>query len=135
MISRKNEESKFGSFLRTAVTSISLGLLLAGCGGGGNSRSGSSSSANLSYPSSPFVFLVGTAITPVAPMASPGLAGFTVSPALPAGLSLDSTNGTISGTPTAASAATAYTIMATAGGASAGASVSITVNPAPPSSV
>ncbi|WP_291274392.1 SMP-30/gluconolactonase/LRE family protein [Flavobacterium sp.] len=38
------------------------------------------------------------------------ITGYTVSPSLPSGLSLDSTNGTISGTPTATSIATNYAI-------------------------
>lgn len=52
--------------------------------------------------------------------------GYGVSPALPAGLSIDST-GTIKGTPTTASPATIYTITANNSGGSSAANVSIAV--------
>ncbi|MBV5343629.1 putative Ig domain-containing protein, partial [bacterium] len=57
--------------------------------------------------------------------------GYSISPALPAGLSFDGTNGTISGTPTAASAATNYTITGTNTIGSSSTILSITVNAAP----
>ena len=41
------------------------------------------------------------------------LSGYSISPTLPAGLSFDGTNGTISGTPTAVTAMTSYTVMGT----------------------
>lgn len=91
--------------------------------------------ASLSYSGSPFVFTQGTAITPLVPTASQGLSMFTVSPALPAGLSFDTANGTISGTPTALSPAATYTVSASGGGASSSATVSITVNAVPPSAL
>ena len=116
-----------GSVLLEAVTWLSVVILLAGCGGSG-SGSGSHPSGSLTYPSSALVFVVGTAITPAVPTASQGLSSFTVTPALPSGLSLNSGNGTISGTPTAVSAVATYTVMATGGGASASASLSISVN-------
>jgi len=56
--------------------------------------------------------------------------GYSISPALPAGLSMDNT-GTISGTPTAASPATTYTITAYNGGGSSTATLNITVNVPP----
>lgn len=52
----------------------------------------------------------------------------TVTPALPSGLSLNSTTGVISGTPTAAQAATTYTISATDGTWTASTTVSIAVS-------
>lgn len=109
--------------------------ILAGCGGG-NSASSSPPpppAASLSYPSSPLVFDVGTAITPVVATASQGLSSFTITPSLSSGLSLNSSNGTLSGTPTAVAPATTYMVTASGGGASASASESITVNPQPPS--
>jgi len=73
---------------------------------------------------------VGTAITPTTAYTATGLGTsrtFTVSPALPAGLSIAAATGVISGTPTATSATTAYTVTASDGTSSATARVSITV--------
>jgi len=53
--------------------------------------------------------------------------GYTISPGLPAGLTFDSKTGTISGTPTAASPATNYTITAYNAGGSSTFVVNITV--------
>ena len=52
---------------------------------------------------------------------------YTVAPALPAGLSLDATTGAISGTPTAASPRTIYTVTASSGATTATAYATITV--------
>lgn len=73
---------------------------------------------------------VGTAITATAAYTDTEMSTktFSVSPALPSGLSLNTTTGVISGTPTAASAATNYTVTATDGTLSATATVSITVS-------
>jgi DNA-binding beta-propeller fold protein YncE len=53
--------------------------------------------------------------------------GYTISPALPAGLSFDGTTGIISGTPTSGSASTDYTITAFNGGGSSSAIINITI--------
>ena len=58
-----------------------------------------------------------------------------ISDALPAGLSFSSVTGAISGTPTAVSNATTYTVTASNSGGSASTTVTILVNDAPPSSV
>lgn len=56
------------------------------------------------------------------------MVSYSVSPALPAGLTLNTSSGIISGTPTTLAAAANYTITATNTGGSTTASVSITVN-------
>ena len=56
------------------------------------------------------------------------LTGYSISPALPAGLSINSSTGAISGTPTTTSAVTNYTVSAANGGGTSTAIVSITVN-------
>jgi sugar lactone lactonase YvrE len=74
------------------------------------------------------VHQLATAFTPVTGGGGTGLLGYSVSPSLPAGLSVDSTTGTISGTPTVTQAATPYTVtVADANGATATASFSLAV--------
>lgn len=71
------------------------------------------------------VGVAGTAITPTAPFVTAGFVGavsYSVVPALPSGLTLNSSTGAVSGTPTVAQAAGSYLIMAsgaTSGSASA----------------
>lgn len=70
------------------------------------------------YSKNPAVYVVGVAIEANVPTTGNGtVTGFTVAPALPAGLSLDPTTGQITGTPAAASPATDYTVTATFTGA------------------
>ncbi len=87
----------------------------------------------ISYTPSTNTYIVGTAITPLTPANTGGAAvSYSVGTALPAGLSLNTVTGVISGTPTAVSAATVYTITATNAGGNGSTTVNLTVNPAPP---
>ena len=71
-----------------------------------------------SYTESPAFYDIDIAITDNAPVVANGAAtGFEISPALPAGLLFNEASGVISGTPTAASPATVYTVTATFAGA------------------
>ena len=82
----------------------------------------------LTYSSNPATYTTGSAITINTPTISGGaLVSYVVSPALPAGLTLNSSTGVISGTPTTLTAASNYTITATNTGGSTPASLSITV--------
>jgi len=84
-------------------------------------------SPSISYIS-PQTYLKGVAITALTPTNSGGsVVSYTISPALPAGLSFDATTGTISGTPTANSAAATYTITATNASGTSRTTVSIAV--------
>jgi len=76
---------------------------------------------------------VGSAVTPVTFTASGFTADpiYSISPSLPTGLTLNSSSGAISGTPTVTSASTAYTITAESGSESATATVTIAVAAAP----
>jgi hypothetical protein len=93
--------------------------------------------ANLTYSNPDGVFTATTAgnspIPPITPTASGGaVVSYAISPALPAGLSINATNGAITGSPTAASPRTQYTITATNSGGQTTASIFITVNAPPP---
>lgn len=72
------------------------------------------SQPDISYSPSSANFVTNTAITPMLPSngGSPATS-WTISPSLPAGLSFNSSTGQISGTPTATSAQTTYTVTAT----------------------
>ncbi|MDQ6471271.1 putative Ig domain-containing protein, partial [Flavobacterium sp. LHD-80] len=87
----------------------------------------------LSYSTPTAVYCYNTPITSNTATITPGTPApaYTVSPALPGGLSLDGSTGTISGTPTGSSAAANYVITATNSCGSTTATVNITVNRAP----
>jgi hypothetical protein len=85
----------------------------------------------LSYPS-PRTFSTGTAITALSPTVTGTVSSYAVSPALPAGLTLNTSTGQISGTPTAASAATNYTVTAQNASGSTTFALNITVTQGAP---
>ena len=91
--------------------------------------------SSLSYTGSPFTYTKGTAITAIAPPTNTGgtVVSYSVSPALPSGLTLNSTTGAITGTPMVISATTSYTITANNSGGSTTATISIRVNDIAPS--
>jgi hypothetical protein len=89
----------------------------------------------ISY-TSPLVYTNGTSISALSPTNTGGaVVGYSVSPALSAGLTLNATSGIISGKPTVATPATNYTVTATNSGGSASSVISITVNEIAPSSL
>jgi subtilisin-like proprotein convertase family protein len=82
----------------------------------------------LTYSSNPATYRIDQAITLNAPTNSGGaVVSYAVTPALPAGLSLSTTTGIISGTPTALSTSANYTITATNTGGSTTAQLNIAV--------
>ena len=90
--------------------------------------------SSLAYSPNSFTLTKGTAMTTVTPTANGGpITGWSVSPSLPAGLSLDSSTGAISGTPTAVTSSATYTINATNTGGYDTATVTIVVNDVAPS--
>ncbi len=114
------------------------GVLLVnlGCGGGGSSAPEVKAPTNLTYATNPAVFTLGQAITNDVPSSSGGApTRYAVSPALPAGLTLDSTSGVLGGTPSAITPKATYTVTAsnTAGGTTA--ALVITVNDIAPASL
>jgi hypothetical protein len=70
---------------------------------------------------------VGTAITNVNPTVTGTVDSYSISPALPQGLSLNTVTGVISGTPSAAAAAAIYTVTATNAGGSTSTALTIVV--------
>jgi fibro-slime domain-containing protein len=95
---------------------------------------------DLVYKHNPVTYVANTAITPDTAVVTGTVDSFTISPALPAGLSLDKTTGIISGTPTTAAAAANYTVTAQNSAGSTTVLLSITISaptspPATPSIV
>lgn len=102
-----------------------LVLITAGCWDG---------PPTLSYPN-PETYTVGVAISSLDPTVTGTISKYSVSPALPAGLSIDTATGVISGTPTSVTAGSLYTVTATYASGSTSFSISIqVVAPAGPSS-
>ncbi len=88
---------------------------------------------NLVYSAPTASYTVGTVIASnLATYDGGAVVAFSVSPALPAGLSFNTTSGAITGTPSAASSTAIYTVAATNSGGNATASLSLTVNDLPP---
>lgn len=110
-----------------------MGLMTAGCGNGSNgSGTQTSAPSGLSYPDSAITATVGAAIASDNPTVTGTVDTYSISPQLPAGLSLSTSLGTISGTPTATSAKTSYTVTASNSSGSTTTSITILVNPAAP---
>ena len=115
------------------ITFTAVILLLCGCG---NSGSSANPPKGLSYSAGSVVYTKGVAITPDNPASSGGaVSSYSVSPALPAGLILNSTTGVISGTPTVVSAMASYTVTASDLDGSTTTTLSITVNDQPPTAL
>jgi hypothetical protein len=86
---------------------------------------------SLTYSANPAVYTVELAIAGNSPSNSgSAIASYSVSPALPAGLTLNTATGEITGTPTASAAAATYTVTGTNSAGHTTASLSITVNAA-----
>ncbi len=126
-------------FLLAASLAGSLGLA---CGSAtttpapGGGQPGLAAPSGLAYSVNPAVYTQGVAITANTPSSSGGaVTSYSVSPALPAGLSLNTSTGFISGTPTAVTATATYTVTAGNSAGTTTVGVVITVNAAvvPPS--
>ncbi|MBL7714051.1 MAG: putative Ig domain-containing protein, partial [Bdellovibrionales bacterium] len=75
----------------------------------------------LNYAAGPFTYTRNSAIATLSAVPTGGaITNCTVSPALPAGLSIDALTCDITGTPTASQASTAYTVTATSAGGATG---------------
>ncbi|MCP5500265.1 MAG: putative Ig domain-containing protein [Leptospiraceae bacterium] len=87
--------------------------------------------SSLSYSAAPFTFTQGIAISPQNPVVTGTVTSYSVNPALPSGLSLNTSTGVISGTPSATQGASSYTVTATNSSGSTNTSISITINGVP----
>jgi hypothetical protein len=106
-----------------STTVYQFASISATCTAGGPTATQSISSEALT------VNVPATAFTPITGSGGTAPLSYSVSPSLPAGLSINSITGAISGTPTATSAATNYTVMVTdASNATTSAQFSLTVN-------
>lgn len=117
------------------LLSLVLAHLLSGCG---NDDAALQSPGGLTYSMTSSTYQVGTAIVANRPTASGGAVDhYTITPTLPAGLSIDAATGVISGTPTIASGSTVYTVTAQNAAGSATARVQIEVRSiaAPPAAL
>ena len=118
-------------WLGLILTAVSL--LFCGCGGGPSAVITPQPPSALSYITATAVYIKGTAITPNSPTSSGGaVTSYSVSLALPAGLSLSTSTGIISGTPTAVTATASYTVTASNAAGSTTATLTITVEDAAP---
>jgi hypothetical protein len=97
---------------------LASALVLGGCLFEEDDKKGGEASGSLSYALSGG-YVAGSAIASVTPTLSEDLAGatFAVSPALPAGLSLNAATGVLSGTPTAGVDSASYVVTATSSAA------------------
>lgn len=120
--------SNTGTVLTVVVGSGTTGTVSVTTLGGSATSSSSftiNSGPTISYTGSPFQYTQNTAISNLTPTTS----GTSFSSTLPAGLTINSTTGVISGTPTTPQVATNYTITATASGCSNTTTISIAVRP------
>ena len=106
---------------------------VAGCGGGHGGGGGPAAPTGLSY-ATPQTYSVGGSVS-LAPTVVGSVTAYSVSPALPSGMSIDTLTGQISGTPTAETPSTLYTVTATNGGGSTTFSLTIRILPSPPTSL
>ena len=111
---------------------LSLMAMAPACGGGGGSSPAIPSApapANLVYSTNPAVYVKGTAIAANTPTVGGGtVASYAVSPALPAGLALNATTGSLTGTPSVVAVPATYTVSAANASGSATASLRLQVN-------
>ncbi len=114
-----------------------LAVVLAACGAGTSNPGQPAAPSNLVYSQTTIAATAGQAIAADMPTVMGTVASYTVSPMLPAGLSLSAATGAISGTPTAVAAQASYTVTASnaRGGTTATLQISVIAAVVPPSNL
>jgi hypothetical protein len=123
--------------LALLVLALALASLQA-CGGNGSSSAlptVNPAGPEVTYPQTTINATVGQAIQPDVPSVTGQVTSWSISPALPAGLSFNTSNGAISGTPTAITQWDFYVVAASNSSGSTTATLDIGVNPAAPTSL
>ena len=114
------------------VLTVVACFALAACGGGGGGADDPvpppPAPSALTY-ASPQSFTVGSAIAPLTPTVVGTVAQYSVAPALPGGLVIDTTSGQITGTPTTAATTANYVVTASSSAGSATFALSLSVQP------
>jgi hypothetical protein len=114
---------------------VGFAVLLGGCTSGSKNNVTPppqvTAPSGLTYSQNSIDAMVGTAITTDTPTVTGEVSAYSVAPALPTGLSLDKSKGTVSGTPTVAAAQTTYTVTASNAGGSTTAQIKLTVDALP----
>jgi hypothetical protein len=101
--------------------------LVSACGGGGeHDASVHQLAPSITYPQTSG-FVVGTGITPLVPVVTGSLSGFSIEPPLPAGLMIAESTGGIFGIPAAVAPTTTYTVQAMSGSDRVAGTVTFTV--------
>jgi hypothetical protein len=95
--------------------------------GGGDG--GTPAPSNLTYSTNPATYTDNTAITQNSASVTGDVTSYSINPALPTGLSFNTSTGAITGTPLAIAAQATYTVTATGPGGNTTCDVVITVNP------
>ncbi len=107
-------------------TPIAITIVVAAAGGGGGASAPTATVAQAAVSGTAGTAL--TAVTPVTGAGGTGTLTYSISPAIAAGLSFSTSTGQLTGTPSAAQAATSYTVTVTdTAGKTASASFTLTV--------
>jgi hypothetical protein len=121
------------ALLRAVILSVTALLfgVIAGCSSGGSSPATTTAApANLAYPQAAITATAGQSISADTPTVKGTVTTYSVAPALPAGLSLNTATGAITGTPTAVASQGSYVITASNSSGTTTATVQITVSAA-----
>jgi hypothetical protein len=104
-----------------------VSALVCGCGGNSNQTTQQTAPSALSYAQPSIAAVVGEAISADTPTVTGTVTAYSVNPALPSGFTLNSTSGTIAGTPSAVTATATYTVTASNAAGSTTAALKIAV--------